>query len=39
MTTPSAHWVRVVSYALRAYTVFIEWTVVETSKRAHSIGN
>jgi hypothetical protein len=30
---------RVVSYSLRTYTVFIESVVVETWKRAHSIGN
>jgi hypothetical protein len=30
---------RVVSYALGAYKVLIESVVVETSKRAHSIGN
>ena len=35
-TAPRA---RVVSYALGAYKVFIESFVVETSKKAHSIGN
>jgi hypothetical protein len=30
---------RVVSYALRAYEVFIESVVVEISKRTHSIEN
>jgi hypothetical protein len=31
--------VRVVSYTLGAYKVFMERVVTETSKRAHSIGN
>ena len=31
--------VNVVSYALETYKVFIDSVVVETSKRAHSIGN
>jgi hypothetical protein len=30
---------RVISYALGAYQVFIDSVVVQTSKRAHSIGN
>ena len=38
-TPPTALRVRVVIYALGTYKVFIEWAVVETSKRAHSIGN
>ena len=40
MTTPlTALRARVVSYALGAYKVFIEAVVVETSKKAHLIGN
>jgi hypothetical protein len=39
MTNPStALRARVVSYAVGAFTVFIESIVVETSKRVHSIG-
>jgi hypothetical protein len=38
-TLPTALRERVVSYALKAYNVFIESIVVETSKRAHLIGN
>ena len=37
--SPTALRARVVSYALWAYKVFIEGVVVETSKKAHSIGN
>jgi hypothetical protein len=36
---PIAFRTRVVSYALRAYMVFIESFVVEASKRGHSIEN
>jgi hypothetical protein len=36
---PTALRARVVSYALGTFKVFIESLVVETSKRAHSIGN
>ena len=36
---PTALRTRAVSYALGAYKVFIERIVVETSKRAPSIGN
>ena len=38
-TSPTALRERVVSYALGTYKVFIDSDVVETSKRAHSIGN
>jgi hypothetical protein len=38
-TPPTSFRARVISYALGAYKVFIESFVVETSKRAHSIGN
>jgi hypothetical protein len=37
--SPTTLGARVVSYALGAYKVFIEVVVVETSKKAHSIGN
>jgi hypothetical protein len=36
---PTALRARVVSYSLGVHKVFIESFVVETSKRAHSIGN
>jgi hypothetical protein len=39
MTPPHSPMARVVSYALGAYKVSIESVVVETSKRAYSIGN
>jgi hypothetical protein len=37
--SPTALRARVVSYALGAYKVLRESVVVETSKKAHSIGN
>ena len=36
---PRAPRTRVVNYALEAYKVYIDSVVVETSKKAHSIGN
>jgi hypothetical protein len=36
--SPTALRLRVVSYALGAYNVFIEFVVIETSKGFHSIG-
>ena len=38
-TPPRALRARVVSYTLGAYKEFIEIIVLETSKRAHLIGN
>jgi hypothetical protein len=35
---PTALRVQIVSYVLGEYNVFVESVVVETSKRAHSIG-
>jgi hypothetical protein len=38
-TPPTVLRARVASYALGAYKLFIESFVIETSNRAHSMGN